>query len=222
MRIDIIVGFLLFVGIVVTTVAGLEPAEEREFSAEIVKISPTSERLSGRIYSGQRKLRTESISGGRTTVMIYDFGRSTAHLLNPGATTYFEFPYAVDEFQSGDFYTHSRDQPCGSGYQATSMGSEEVNGRMAEKWRCEMTRLPKYMENKKKEHLRMVFMIDPWHIWYDMEHSLMVRYLRYDGNGREIRNVRMEPQPDHLFVVPPDYTKDQSPSAAILSSLAGG
>jgi len=219
-RIDFLAGFLVFVGIVVAVVAVVEQPGGREFSAEIVDLGPTSHGLTGRIYAGKDKLRLESINGASSTVTIQDFARNTLHVLDPQKMTYFEFPFPVSEFRNGDFYTHSRDKPCGAAYRATRVGSEAVNGRMAEKWRCEIKQLPKYMENINKDHLRMVFVIDPWHIWYDVEHSLMVRYVRYDGDGRELQNVRMEPQPDDLFVVPPGYTEDKSPLGDVLGSMA--
>lgn len=218
MRIDLLAGFLLLIVTAAAMVAVIELPEGREFSAEVVDLD--SPERSGRIYAGKRKLRLESSSGGSTTVTIYDLDRKTMHLLDPQAETYFKFPFPVGEFQNGDFYTHSRDEPCGSGYRATKVGSEAVDGRLAEKWLCEVTELPKYMADKKKEDLRLVFVIDPWHVWYDLEHSLMVRYEHHDGDGQELRNVRLEPQPDELFVVPPGYMKDKSPFARVLGSAA--
>ena len=220
-RIDHIVGLLLLVGMGVAVIAVIELPAGREFSAEVVDISPTSQELTGRIYAGKRKVRLESISRGRTTIMIHDSYRCATLLLDPQKMTYMKFRYAIDEFHFGGSYSHSRDVPCGSSYKATRVGTEAVNGRMAEKWRYEKTRPSKYTENIPEEDRRQVFVIDPWHIWYDMEHSLMVRYVYYDGDGRELRNVRMEPQPDDLFVVPPCYKKDKSPFAAALGAVAG-
>ena len=48
----------------------------------------------------------------------------------------------------------------------------------------------------------------------------MVRYVHYDGDGQELRNVRMEPQADDLFVVPPGYTEDESPFSVAFDSIA--
>jgi hypothetical protein len=222
-RIDVLAGLLLLVGAAFVVVPLIPGPEGREFSAEVVRLgrgSPSHE-LPDRVYAGTRKLRLESMVSGDTVVTIVDLERNTVVFLDPQQETYFTLPYLDDDFGGMTaFYRHSRGEPCGGGYRATNLGEEAVDGRMAEKWLCESKRRPKYMEGIPERDLRLVFVIDPWHIWYDREHSLMVRYVRDSGRGQELRNVRMAPQPDHLFAVPPGYRKTKSPFDGALDTLA--
>ncbi len=222
-RIDVLAGVLLLVGAAYVVVPLIPERQGREFSAEVVRIdggSP-SDGPTRKIYAGKRKLRMENFVNGDTVVTIVDLDRDAVLFLDPQQRTYFWLPYLADTYAGmTTFYRHSRDKPCGGGYRATSLGEEAVDGRMAEKWRCESKRLPKYMEGIPKRDLRLVFVIDPWHVWYDSERSLVVRYVYDDGGGRELRNVGMAPQPDHLFAVPPGYRQTKSPFEGALDPLA--
>jgi hypothetical protein len=201
-------------------IASVAEPEGPEFSAEVVDLSPAwpAHEPPGRIYAGKHKLRRESVDDdGNSVVTIYDLDRDTMLLLDPEQMAYFKFPYPIDGYGiMTSSYSHARGEPCGSGYRATRVGSEAVDGRMAEKWLCEVGKLPSHAANGSKEEPRLMFVIDPWHIWYDMEHSLMLRYVMNDGDGRELRNLRIAPQPDHLFAVPPAYRKVKSSLAAAL------
>jgi hypothetical protein len=107
---------------------------------------------------------------GDTVVTIVDLERNTVVFLDPQQETYFTLPYLDDDFGGMTaFYRHSRGELCGGGYRATNLGEEAVDGRMAEKWLCESKRRPKYMEGIPERDLRLVFVIDSWHIWYDRE-----------------------------------------------------
>ena len=223
LRIDVLAGLLLLVGAAVVVVHLISEPREREFSAEVVALGRTvpSSGPASRIYAGKRKLRQERFVNGHSIVTIVDLDRDSVTFLDPQQKTYFRLPHLGDEYEStiADF-ARLRKTPCGGSYRATNLGAEAVDGRMAEKWRCELKRLPKYMEGIPKKDLRLVFVIDPWHLWYDQEHSLMLRYVLDSGRGRELRNVRIAPQPEHLFAVPPGYSQTKSPFAGALDSLA--
>ena len=222
-RIDVLAGLLLLVGAAYVVVPLIPERQGREFSAEVVRLGPTgpSSGLAGWIFVGARKLRLESIENGDTLVTILDHERHAVTFVDPQKRTYFRLPYPADTTGGlTAFYRHSRDEPCGRGYRAVSLGLEDVDGRPAEKWRCESKGRPKYTEGIPEEDLRLVFVIDAWHIWYDTEHSLMVRHLDDVGDGQELRNVRIAPQPDHLFAAPPDYGQAKAPFMDALDSVA--
>lgn len=77
------------------------------------------------------------------------------------------------------------------------LGKEELNGRPSELWQMVTTR-PDGTSNKTLQ-------------WYDPELGISVREERADGHFRELKNIRVAPQPDHLFVVPDGYQKMDLP-----------
>ena len=53
--------------------------------------------------------------------------------------------------------------------------------------------------------------------WYDPELQIAIREELSGGYFRELRDIRVAPQPDHLFTVPADYqrvTREQTQRAA--------
>lgn len=87
--------------------------------------------------------------------------------------------------------------PCGGYQRAERLGSEEVGGRTAEKWRCTEPNAPQYMRNTT--------------VWIDRRIQFLLRMESDDGGGMELINVREGPQPRELFEVPSGYSKMDMP-----------
>ena len=89
--------------------------------------------------------------------------------------------------------------PC-SAFKATTcqkVGSETIDGHNTEKWEM------------KSQDGKLAY------VWVDPKLPLGVKYQSPDGSVDQFRNIRVGPQPDSLFTVPPDYHKLQSPAGAM-------
>lgn len=87
--------------------------------------------------------------------------------------------------------------PDGSSMEMKLAGKETVNGRSTEKW--EMTA-------KGADGNSMVT-----YQWYDPEINMNIREEAAGGYTRDIKNIRIGPQPKELFRVPADYTEINMP-----------
>ena len=90
--------------------------------------------------------------------------------------------------------------PDGSIMELRMLGKETINGRSTEKW--EMTA-------KGPDGNSMVS-----HQWYDPEIKMNIREEGAGGYTRDIRNIRVGPQPKELFSVPAGYNEITMPQGA--------
>jgi outer membrane lipoprotein-sorting protein len=81
--------------------------------------------------------------------------------------------------------------PDGSRLEMQLEGTENVNGRTTEKWKLTASR------PGSEDQLT-------WQ-WYDPELKMNIREEQPGGMLREIRNIKVAPQPATLFTVPEDY-----------------
>ena len=83
------------------------------------------------------------------------------------------------------------------------MGDETLHGRATERW--EMKTTPPDGESKQSTQ------------WYDPELQIAIREELSGGYFRELRDIRVARQPDHLFTVPANYQRvipeQQQPAA---------
>jgi hypothetical protein len=141
----------------------------------------------GMLYAGLQGIRQEGTSGGESYAIIYNSNRQVAWHVIDSARIYFEMKISFDQFQlemdSFDFGA-----PCTPDAQAERVGSDTLNGRVAEKWTCDVP----------DEGIEVV--------WYDPRLQTVIcsenEYGRY-----EMTNIKEGPQPAELFVPPPDYKK---------------
>ena len=87
--------------------------------------------------------------------------------------------------------------PDGSSMEMRMVGKETVNGRSTEKW--ELTA-------KGPDGNSMVS-----YQWYDPEIDMNIREEAAGGYTRDIRNIKVGPQPKELFSVPAGYTETSMP-----------
>jgi len=101
-------------------------------------------------------------------------------------------------------HTPLREQwPDGTVSELRLMGDEMLNGRATERWEMKITG----PEGKPVQSTR----------WYDPELQIAIREELSGGYFRELRDIRVAPQPDHLFTVPANYKRvtleQQQPAA---------
>lgn len=90
--------------------------------------------------------------------------------------------------------------PDGSSMNMRMVGKETVNGRSTEKW--EMTA-------KGPDGNSMIS-----YQWYDPEINMNIREEGAGGYTRDIKNIRIGPQPKELFSVPAGYNETNMPQGA--------
>lgn len=88
--------------------------------------------------------------------------------------------------------------PNGATMELKLVGTEKLDGRPVEKWEMTTT-VP---NEQPKLSLQ----------WYDPELKLAVREELPGGAVHELKNIRVAPQPDDLFVVPDGYTRKTVPT----------
>ncbi len=89
--------------------------------------------------------------------------------------------------------------PDGQSMELKLLGTETLDGRAVEKW--EMTTVA-----PNQSPMRTLQ-------WYDPELKLAVREEFPGGYLRELKNIRVVEQPDHLFIVPAGYSRMEMPPA---------
>jgi hypothetical protein len=87
--------------------------------------------------------------------------------------------------------------PDGAIAQLKRVGTDTVGGRTAEKWTMSVTR-PDGNSMQSSQ-------------WYDPELKIAIREELPGGYLRELRNIKVEKQPDSLFKVPAGYEKVEMP-----------
>jgi hypothetical protein len=86
--------------------------------------------------------------------------------------------------------------PDGTTTEMRLLGNEKVAGRTTEKWEMKVSRQQKVFRSYQ---------------WYDPQLEYAIREEMPGKLVRELRNIKVGPQPAHLFQVPPDYQKLQPP-----------
>lgn len=89
--------------------------------------------------------------------------------------------------------------PNGQSMELKMVGTETIEGRGVEKW--EMTTVAPNQQPMRTFQ------------WYDPELKLSVREEFPGGNVRELDNIQIGAQPDHLFTVPAGYSRMEMPPA---------
>lgn len=78
------------------------------------------------------------------------------------------------------------------------IGTETMNGRKTEKW--------EYVQHQQKDNKTARTLQ-----WYDPELKMPVREEMPGGYSRELKNIKVGPQPASLFELPQGYTKKEMP-----------
>jgi len=93
--------------------------------------------------------------------------------------------------------------PDGTVSEMRPLGEQTLDGRVTERWELKTTRSDEQAVQSTQ--------------WYDPELKIAIREELPGGYFRELRNIRLGPQPDQLFMLPAGYrriTPQQQPAAA--------
>ncbi len=105
-----------------------------DFSAEAVQMRPGQAPMSSRMYVSQGKLRTEFEKEGRHMVEILDPKARRGLLLFPQQQAYMERELPPSRVNDGNNPDPCSELPPQQAH-CESLGEEELNGRLARKWR---------------------------------------------------------------------------------------
>jgi len=86
--------------------------------------------------------------------------------------------------------------PDGSSVELVQTGSEQIGNRNTEKWVIQVTR--------PDGHTEKTFQ------WYDPEIGIIIKEVMPGGFIRELKDIKLGKQAEHIFQVPSDYKKVQS------------
>jgi hypothetical protein len=155
-------------------------------------LSRTGITSTGKIYFSPPKIRMDTNSHGRESIMIIDASTKTSYMLMPQQHAYMEFHVDATKpsAQRPPAATPSYDpaHPCPAGATCKRAGTETVNGRVCENW--EMTTA--------RGTTRMCI---------DQKLMYPIKTVMADGAMTELSNVK-EGKPDpSVFEIPAGYRK---------------
>lgn len=208
-------GSLLLTALTLIGASATAPmAAELQFSARTVQTTPKNERMTGRVFFGDERMRTEMTREGETRINIVDNRRRVAWILNPGRKEYVEFKGEADR-SSAQAPVPGRPalpdepgSPCqeGRGLVCNKLGAEVIGGRPTDKWEFVMTRGEQTQRSL---------------VWIDTRLKIPVREELPGGYVRELLDIKEGPQPDSLFQIPADFKRIEMPVAGQRSPQGG-
>jgi hypothetical protein len=144
----------------------------------------------GTVHVGRAGFLMNMAAQGQKVSSLIKWDSETIWSLMHDQKMYMEIPPE----QSG--WEPYENNPC-TGYEnGEKQGSETVNGRATEKWRC--TGEKKVLEGDAA---------DDTTVWYDPELEFLVKSVDDDGEVFEVRDVQVGAQDASMFEVPAGYKK---------------
>ena len=173
-RLAFLIGLMLVTVIETVAAAGQTRVE---FSADAYQMQPASPPRVSRMFVGDGRTRMEFEANGQPAVEISVPEQGLFVLLLPQQRQYLERPAPPSPEQANTLDPETG--PCGRLPDAvcTSLGSEAVNGRDAEKWEM--------VVNQAGREYRMLY-------WLDRERSLPLKVFAPDGTVTELTLVGLE------------------------------
>jgi hypothetical protein len=175
-QLQIIGTLILYLGI---TMAALAAQDTTEFSADLIQTIPQQGTQTGKIFVGKDQVRTEFDFNGRTMIQIIDMKNQQAIMLDPENKTYILSKAMPQDALPGDTGTAADTNPCAGmpGITCKKLGTEDINGRPAQKWEFENT--------AQAESGKMI-------TWLDEERKIPLRQTMPDGSSMEMQLVGRE------------------------------
>lgn len=164
------------------------------FSGDMTMTPKDDKPATGKIYFSGEKLRYDMAMNGRGAVIIHDIPGKVTYMLMPEAMMYMELhgdKMGPKNSRLPDLKSYDPANPCAQTPEVTckKVGSENVNGRDAEKWT---------FTNAKDGKVTTV--------WIDKKIHFPVRTVT-EGIQMDLTNIK-EGQPERaMFVIPPAYRK---------------
>jgi hypothetical protein len=157
--------------------SAIAATDQVQFSADTLQKGPQGSESQGKIYVGNKKMRTEMTQGGQQIVQITDNQRQIQWILYPAQRSYMEYRVPAGAPQ-GDAQGSDRN-PC-QGMQGAScrnLGQEQVAGRQAVKWEITISH-----QGKSQKSTR----------WIDSERGIPLRQEMPNGQRMELRMLGRE------------------------------
>jgi len=168
----------LAVGLLITASSGTVVAGA-EFSAEMLQHGPQGNMSSGKMFIGDKRIRTEMSHQGQPVIRVTDENRGIEWVLFPEQKKYMEQKLNGPGGQSLDTKSTPAEDPCGGmpGLTCRKLGEENVGGRTAVKW--EMVASHQGQTTTSTQ-------------WIDKERGIPLRQEMPNGQKTELKFVAME------------------------------
>jgi outer membrane lipoprotein-sorting protein len=151
-----------------------------EFSAEMVQHGPQGEMSSGKMFVGNKRMRTEMSHQGQQVIRITDENRGVEWVLFPEQKKYMEQKLAEPGGKAGGgAKPKPAEDPCGGmpGLTCRKLGEEDIGGRTAVKWEMVASRQGQTMKSTQ---------------WIDKERGVPLRQEMPNGQTTELKFIGKE------------------------------
>jgi len=154
--------------------------------------SGTADQKLGPMHVDQPGFRMEMDQQGQRIAIVALWDQQTSFSLMLSEKMYFEIPAE----EAGTSFNEFEGKPCDGYRNSEKVGSESVNGRATEKWRCtgEIEPIPDQPATDSTS-------------WFDPALGFPVREVKDSGEVFEIRDIIVARQDGSLFEIPADFQK---------------
>jgi hypothetical protein len=166
------------------------PWKGEGFSADFSQTgSAGQETMSGRFFLDSEGMRMETTAEGQPVVSIMRFEENDMIMLMPAMKMYMTMPYSMMGESAGSTLVEMFDGACGQYAVSKKLGSESLNERDVEKWRCEQSSVGSADAD----------------VWFDEDLGAPIRVIDDNGERFELSNIEEGDQAASLFQPPADY-----------------
>jgi len=150
-----------------------------EFSAEMVQQGPQGKAPSGKMYVGEKRVRTEMSHQGQQVIRVTDENRGVEWVLLPDQKQYMERKLGGPPGGMQASAQPSSEDPCGAvpGMTCRKLGEEEVGGRTAVKWEMVASQQGRTMKSTQ---------------WIDKDRGVPLRQEMPNGQVTELKFIAEE------------------------------
>jgi hypothetical protein len=145
----------------------------------------------GRLFLDSEGMRMEMTEEGQAVVTIMRFSENDMLMLMPDAKMYMQMPFSAMGQQGAGTLEGKFASACAEYREGEKLGSETVNGRATEKWRCVGS------TNDEPDA----------DIWFDQDLGAPIRVVDDAGSRFELSNIKEGDQAAGLFQPPADYQR---------------
>ena len=150
-----------------------------EFSADMVQHGPQGEMSSGKMFVGDKRVRTEMAHQGQQVIRVTDENRGVEWILFPEQKKYMEQQLGAPGEQRPGAKSKPDEDPCVGmpGLTCRKLGEEDIGGRTAVKWEMVASHQGQTVTSTQ---------------WIDKERGVPLRQEMPDGQTTELKFVAME------------------------------
>lgn len=152
----------------------------------------TADQPVGTMHVGRTGMRMNMSSDGQKSATLVFWNEENIISLMIDQKMYME----MTPEQTGGGLSDFESKPCFGYKSAKKLGSETINGRKTEKWRCTGEIKPEPGEPASDTT-----------VWFDLELKFPIRDINDSGDAFEVRNIKIGRQDASLFKIPPGFKK---------------